>query len=221
MDNGYSGLDGVESFDSALPKSEFAELRRAVPESHFDSLLSEGFRFYRTTFWYPLDRTPENVFESVVTSLKALANPSPDVVGVEWWFSVLRTNASPQWLLSPHFDRNDLAEHDTTKLRHPDRASVLFLNAVPYGDLVVTDQVLTEKGPRPKQPGDMVFIRPSRNRYACFPGHLYHGVIGRMWRSKKPSKLRISMAVNYWAEPPNTAYLADSRHSLAVLGLAD
>ena len=212
-------LNDVKLFKPGAPKREFNELRHVFPESHFERLLEEGFHFYHTTFWYPLERKPENIFESVACSLKTLANPSPEVIGVEWWFSVLLTNNTPEWLLPCHFDRNDLEEKDVHKLKHPDRASVLFLNTVPYGELVVTDQVLTEKGARPKQPKDMCFIRPSRNLYAVFPGHLYHGIIGRMWRPVMTTKLRITMAVNWWTEQPKATYLHDSRECMAAFRL--
>jgi lipid II:glycine glycyltransferase (peptidoglycan interpeptide bridge formation enzyme) len=212
-------LAGVRLFDPAVPPGQFDALRRAFPERHFRRLLQEGFRFYQTTFWYPLDRGPENVFESIVKSLRPLAQPSPSVIGVEWWFSVTLTNSTPQWLLPCHFDRNDLDERDLQKIRHPETASVLFLTSVPYGELVVTDQVLTDKGPHPQQPKDMRFVSPKANRYATFPGHLYHGVIGRMWRPVKDTKLRIAMAVNWWLERPGAAYLSDSRECMTALRL--
>ena len=207
-------LSAVKQHKLGVPTHQFNKLSRVFPPSHFERLLKEGFHFYHTTFWYPLDRKPENVFESVVTDLRKLANPSSNVVGIEWWFSVLLTNTTPQWLLGCHFDRNDLAEKDPKAIKHPEKSSVLFCNAVPYGDLVVTDQVMTEDGTRPKQPHDMVFIRPSRNLYVVFPGHLYHGVIGRMWRPLKPEKLRITLAVNYWTERPKASYLHDSRECM-------
>ena len=100
-------LNDVKLFKPGAPKREFNELRHVFPESHFERLLEEGFHFYHTTFWYPLERKPENIFESVACSLKTLANPSPKVIGVEWWFSVLLTNNTPEWLLPCHFDRND------------------------------------------------------------------------------------------------------------------
>jgi hypothetical protein len=212
-------LNDVKLFKPGAPHREFKELLRVFPESHFEHLLQEGFHFYHTTFWYPLGRTPENIFESIVSSLKTSVHPPSTVIGVEWWFSVLLTNATPQWLLSYHFDRHDLAEKDLHKLKHPDLSSVLFLNTVPYGELVVTDQVLTEKGVRPRQPKDMIFIRPSRNLYAVFPGHLYHGVIGRMWRPVKATKLRVTMAVNWWTEQPKASYLRDSCECMAAFGL--
>jgi lipid II:glycine glycyltransferase (peptidoglycan interpeptide bridge formation enzyme) len=212
-------LSGVRSFESGVPHQQFQALRSAFPESHFQRLLQEGFSFYQTTFWYPLERAPENVFESIAASLRSLANPSSNVIGVEWWFSVVQTNATPQWLLPCHFDRNDLAERDVQKLKHPDTASVLFLNSVPYGELVVTDQVLTDAGPQPQEPKDMCFFSPRPNRYVAFPGHLYHGVIGRMWRPMKATKLRIAMAVNWWSEKPTAAYLGDSRACLQALRL--
>ena len=65
----------------------------------------------------------------------------------------------------------------------------------------------------------MRFIRPKVNQYAVFPGQLYHGVIGRMWRPLKEAKLRITMAVNWWTEKPNAAYLKDSRECMAALRL--
>jgi lipid II:glycine glycyltransferase (peptidoglycan interpeptide bridge formation enzyme) len=212
-------LAGVKLFDPAVPRGQFDALRVAFPESHFRRLLAEGFRFYQTTFWYPLDRGPENVFESTIDSLRPLAQPSPSAIGVEWWFSVLLTNSTPQWLLPCHFDRNDLDEKDLQKIRHPETASVLFLTSVPYGELVVTDQVLTDRGAQPQQPKDMRFVSPKANRYATFPGHLYHGVIGRMWRPLKDAKLRVAMAVNWWTEKPKAAYLNDSRECMTALRL--
>ena len=209
----------VKLFDPAVPRGQFNALRHAFPESHFWRLLGERFRFYQTTFWYPLDRAPENVFESIIDSLRPLAQPSPSVIGVEWWFGVKLTNSTPQWLLPCHFDRNDLDEKDLTRIRHPETASVLFVNTVPYGELVVTDQVLSDKGPQPQQPKDMHFISPKANRYVTFAGHLYHGVIGRMWRPVKDTKLRITMAVNWWTEKPKAAYLNDSRGCMAALRL--
>lgn len=215
-------LNAVKLFKPGLPSRQFSELTRVFPQRHFERLLREDFPFYRTTFWYPLERKPENIFESVASRLKASARPSTSVIGVEWWFSVLLTNATPQWILSCHFDRDDMAvaENDMARVKHPDKASVLFLNAVPYGELVVTDQVLTPKGTRqPRQPTEMRFVRPDRNLYAVFPGHLYHGVIGRMWRPMRSAKLRIAMAVNYWPVRPAAEYLRDSRECMSAFKL--
>jgi|GEM_PF-221167 len=217
--DGQQALAEVRLFDPAIPRREFDALRYAFPESHVRRLLQEGFRFYQTTFWYPLDRAPENVFESLVQHLRPLAQPSARVIGVEWWFSVTQTNSTPQWLLPGHFDRADLDEQDPRKIRHPERGSVLFLGSVPYGELVITDQVLTDKGPLPREPQGMRFISPKANRYATFPGNLYHGVIGRMWRPVKDTKLRIAMAVNWWTEKPQAAYLQDSQNCLSALQL--
>jgi len=215
----HANLDRVALFNPAAPARELRGLARVFPRKHFEQLKQEDFPFYRTTFWYPLERDPENAFESLVRSLQPLANPSAQVIGVEWWFSVLSTNATPQWLLPCHFDRNDLLENDVRKLKHPELSSVLFLNPVAYGELVITDQVLTENGTRPKQPYDMRFIHPKRNLYAVFPGHLYHGVLGRMWRPIKTAQLRITMAINWWTERPNAAYLNDSRECLSAFRL--
>lgn len=212
-------LDDIKLFKPAIPSREFDQLRQVFPQRHFARLQNEGFHFYRETFWYPLARKPENIFESVVTSLRKLAKPAAAVIGVEWWFSVLLTDATPQWLLPYHFDRNDLLEKDFHKLRHPEKSSVLFVNTVSNAELVVTDQILTDKGARPRQPSDMRFIAPRKNQYVVFPGHLYHGVIGRMWRPAKPGKLRISMAVNWWSEQPKASYMHDSRETMDVFHL--
>ncbi len=212
-------LDDIRLVQPALPPQRFAELLRAFALSHFERLAAERFPFYRTTFWYPLSRPPENVFEAAVDALRAAAEPGPEISGVEWWFSVTHTNATPQWLLPCHFDRSDLEETDPSRIKHPHQASVLFLNAVPYGELVITDQVLGDKGARPRQPQQMRFIRPRRNLYAVFPGHLYHGVIGRMWRPLRAPCLRVTMAVNWWPERPGAGYLRDSRDAPAAFGL--
>jgi hypothetical protein len=215
-----SVLDDVRQFHPATPAEQFGELKRVFPESHFERLFRDGFHFHHTTFWYTVDRKPENIFESIVDNLKPLAAPGAGVIGVEWWFALLWTNTTPQWLLPCHFDKNDLDERDISRLTHPDKASILFLNTVPYGELVVTSQVMSERGnPRPRQPTDMRFIAPTANRYVVFPGQLYHGVLGRMWRPLEPTQLRITMAVNWWSERPKADYLRDSLDCMSAFKL--
>lgn len=214
-------IEQLQVFEDGAPAERFAELVTTFPKKHIIELSKAGFRFYQNTFWYPLDQQPRNVFESVITHLRPLAAPSSLVIGVEWWFSVLRINSSPQWLLPCHFDRNDLGEKDPEKKTYPEKGSVLFLNAVPYGELVVTDQIWTKQGIEPKQPKEMRFIRPRMNRYVVFPGQLYHGVIGRMWRPIEHQRiLRVALAVNWWYERPKAAYLRDSGECLTALRLA-
>jgi len=214
-------LDQLQVFEDGAPAECFSELVATFPKRHVGELLRAGFRFYQTTFWYPLDEPPKNVFESVISHLRPLAEPSSLVTGVEWWFSVLRINTTPQWILPCHFDRSDLREKDAAKRLYPEKGSVLFMNSVPYGELVVTDQVCTKQGIEPKQPKEMRFVRPRMNRYVVFPGQLYHGVIGRMWRPAEQRRtLRIALAVNWWYERPKAAYLRDSRECLTALRLA-
>lgn len=213
-------LDQIEVFQSAAPSECLSNLLMTFPKRHVRGLLQSDFRFYKTTFWYPLDQRPSSVFETVIAQLQPLAAPSERVIGVEWWFSVLRINTTPQWILPCHFDRADLAERNIEKRIYPEKASVLFLNDVPYGELVVTDQILTTKGIEPKQPKEMRFIRPRTNRYAVFPGQLYHGVMGRMWRPIQPNKLRISLAVNWWHVQPQVPYMRSSRDCFEALRLA-
>ncbi|MEQ1560946.1 MAG: hypothetical protein ABL933_18675 [Methyloglobulus sp.] len=212
-------LESVNIFDSAVESKLVKELRKSFPDEQYLHLLEKGLKFYQTNFWYPLDRKPENIFESVIQDLKTLANPSPAVIGVEWWFSVTFTNTTPQWLLGCHFDRNNLNEREFEKISHPKTASVLFLNKVSYGDLVVTDQVLTKNGISRSEPTDMKFVSPKTNRFVTFPGNLYHGVIGRMWRPRKETQLRIAMAVNWWEHKPMNSYMQDSRESASVFKL--
>jgi hypothetical protein len=214
-------MDLVKLHRPGLPPSAFDALLRLFPPSHFARLLEEGLPFYRTTFWTDLGRAAENPFESFVDHLRPLAEPSAQVIGVEWWFSVLRTNATPHWLLPCHFDRSDLNERDPSQIRYPELSSVLFLNAVPYGELVVTDQTRRPQGIRPKQPQEMAFVTPEPNTYAVFSGNLYHGVIGRMWRPKVDPVLRISLAVNWWSERPRADYLRDSRTCWSAFRLAE
>lgn len=212
-------LGQVQTFDEVISPERFSALATVFPVKHFKELLRNRFQFYRTVLWHQRGAEPSNVFESVISQLEPLVAPSSSVVGVEWWFSVLRTNTSPQWLLPCHFDRNDLAEKDAEKLKYPEKASVLFLNSVHHGELVVTDQIWTKEGIQPKQPKDMVFIKPRENRYAVFPGQLYHGVMGRMWRPARKPALRLAMAVNWWCEKPTAAYLRDSRDCGAAFRL--
>ena len=114
----------------------------------------------------------------------------------------------------------DLDERDPARIRHPESASVFFFNAVPYGELVITDQVLGDDGrPSPREPRQMRFVPPGDNRYAVFPGHLHHGVIGRLWRPEQEERLRVTLAVNWWAERPAAPYLRDSSDAVQVFDL--
>jgi hypothetical protein len=40
-----------------------------------------------------------------------------------------------------------------------------------------------------------------------------------MWRPQKETKLRIAMAVNWWTQRPQAAYLGDSRECMTALQL--
>lgn len=214
------GLRDLQVWGECLPEPLYTELLQRLSLQRFEHWRRSGLPFYRTTFWYPSDRAPSHLVEQVIDVLREAAQPSPQVVGVEWWFSVVGTNATPQWLLPCHFDRADLDVTDPACVRHPESASVFFLHAVPYGELVITDQVLGEDGrPSPREPRKMRFVPPGENRYAVFPGHLYHGVIGRMWRPEEDECLRVSLAVNWWTERPSAPYLRDSSEAVRVFEL--
>jgi hypothetical protein len=205
------GLHDLQVWVECLPEPLHAQLLQRLSPERFEHWRRAGLPFYRTTFWYPSDRAPSHVVEQVIEVLREAARPSPQVVGVEWWFSVMGTNATPQWLLPCHFDRADLDEADPARIRHPESASVFFFNAVPYGD----------GRPSPREPRQMRFVPPGENRYAVFPGHLYHGVIGRMWRPAEDECLRVSLAVNWWTERPTAPYLRDSSEAVRVFDLGD
>jgi hypothetical protein len=215
-------LQHLQVWGECLPDPLQARLQQSFSQERFARWQRAGMPFYRTTFWYPLGRPASHVVEQVVNALKPAAQPSADVVGVEWWFSVLSTNKAPLWLLPCHFDRADLDEKDPDRIRHPEVASVFFLNAVPYGELVVTDQVLGDDGqPSPQEPRDLRFVPPGDNRYAVFPGHLHHGVLGRLWRPERETCLRITLAINWWTAPPTADYLRDSSEAAQVFDLSE
>lgn len=214
------GLDQLSVWGDCLPDALHGQLLGTFSLERFRHWQRGGLPFYRTTFWYPAGRAPSHVVEQAIEVLREAAQPSRDVVGVEWWFSVVGTNATPQWLLPYHFDRADLDEKDPARIRHPEWASVFFFNEVPYGELVITDQVLGADGePSPREPRQMRFVPPGENRYAVFPGHLYHGVIGRMWRPEDDEHLRVTMAVNWWTQRPQAPYMRDSAEAMQVFGL--
>jgi hypothetical protein len=210
-------LDQIRVWADSLPVATFRRLRSRFKARDFARWHRAGFPFYRTTFWYPLAQSPVHEVEEAIQLLRHAASPPPNVVGVEWWFSVVPINRSPQWLLPCHFDRADLDEKDPLRVRHPTLASVFFFDPVPYGELVITEQRLcADAQPFPAQPQEMRFVPPGRNRYAVFPGHLYHGVIGRLWRERVPDRLRVSLAVNWWTQAPSCSYLRDSADALSA-----
>jgi hypothetical protein len=214
------GLHDLQVWGECLPEPLHGQLLHDFSPERFARWRRAGLPFYRTTFWYPSQRAPSHVVEQAIEVLREAARPTSAVVGVEWWFSVLGTNATPQWLLPCHFDRADLDEQDPARIRHPETASVFFFDAVPYGELVITDQVLGADGrPTPREPRHMRFVPPARNCYAVFPGHLYHGVIGRLWRPEEDERLRVTLAVNWWTERPAAPYLRASADAPQVFEL--
>jgi len=211
----------VKQVDSALTREGLNNLIETFSPEHLDQLYRDNFPFYKTTFWYPREEQAENAFESIIDELALHVKPDDSIIGVEWWFSVMHINKTPQWLLPCHFDRADISERDPAKILHPAISSVLFLNSVPYGELVVTDQPMRDpKTGKDRQPQNMHFVLPDVNRYVMFPGDLYHGVIGRMWRDELPDSLRVSMAVNWWTEKPSAEYLRPSRECLTAFNLS-
>jgi len=150
---------------------------------------------YWTTFWLPEGAAPAHALEELVLELRRIAAPGPRIVGCEWWIGRAHTNQIP---VGFHFDQDVKAK---SSFRHPALSSVFFFNSVRGGQLAITDQRPGPRGePRPAQASEMIAIAPKRNRYAIFPGDLFHGVLDA--RGRPPGRLRLTLVVNYWEKRP-------------------
>ena len=168
----------VRTIDEALPDALVARARRAIAKL-------EGQRdSYFRTFWLAKGAAPQNVIEEMVTALAKKVRLR-GCAGCEWWIGRAYANRLP---IEFHFD-HDLKGRT---FRHPLISSVFFFNTVRGGQLAVTDQT------REKPHADRLeTVKPRRNRYAIFPGNLFHGVL------KGPGeRLRVTLVVNYWDRRP-------------------
>ena len=169
----------VKVIDGALPDGLVTRSRRAIAR-----LGSERLReSYFTTFWLAKEAVPRNVIEEAVAALSRQVKVR--CAGYEWWIGRAYADRMP---IEFHFD-HDLKGRG---LRHPLVSSVFFFNSVRGGQLAVTDQ--TRRKPEADR---LETVKPRRNRYAMFPGHLFHGVL------KGPrGRLRVTLVVNYWDRRP-------------------
>lgn len=158
---------------------------------------------YWTTFWLPRDAAPAHALEEAALALWPLAAPGPRCLGIEWWLGRAHTTRIP---VGFHFDQDVKAK---SRFRHPLLSSVFFFNAVRGGQLAITDQRPGPRGePRPARASEMIAIAPRRNRYAIFPGDLFHGVLDARGRAPgrivpgAPGRLRLTLVVNYWERRP-------------------
>jgi hypothetical protein len=185
--------------DGALPGSLFRRLRSGVRALGRERLQ----RTYETTFWFDF-RRPSSLVEEAVLSMAA-SLPGGSLLGVEWWLSRMRTD---RVRVDFHQDRDEKRALREGALCHPQFSSVLFLNRVNGGALVVTAQA-----PQPANrcsvplPLDADLIAPRPNRLVWFDGTLTHGVLdadnqvpGR--RCRIPGELRLSVVMNWWKIRP-------------------
>ena len=187
----------VQWKDGALPSSLFNRLRRAIQHLGEQRLRQT----YQTTFWFGFKAAPTNLVEEAI-----LALPRPAAVtGAEWWLSRMRTSNVQ---VDFHRDRDERLALRTGRQVHPRISSVLFLNRCRGGLLAVT-----ARAPNPANPAmapDVLaldLVEPHPNRYAWFEGRLTHGVLdaenqlpGR--RLPRESKLRLTVAINFWRSRP-------------------
>lgn len=209
----------VTLVDDVLPARAYAALARDIRALGTERLVAG----YQTTFWYELGTPPSTRLEHAVATLgqhlpRALARRAR---GVEWWLSRMRTSNVK---VDFHRDRDNARFDQTGEEVHPLLGSVLYLGRCRGGLLAVT-----ERDPNPDNPAmapdelDFDLVEPRPNRYALFAGHLTHGVLdatnqvpGR--RLPREPRLRLAIAVNYWAERPwDVPTFRDSPHYRTLL----
>jgi hypothetical protein len=189
----------VTVIDRPLPPVLFRQLVRRVR-----ALGDERLRkTYQTTFWFDFQQ-PAAVTEEVILALRPRLPHAP-VSGVEWWLSRMWTH---DVRVDFHRDRDEALAKRTGRERHPRISSILFLNRVRGGALVVTRQ-----RPDPRNPalvplpleGDLVAPRP--HRFAWFDGKLTHGVLDAgnqvpVRGARRGGELRLALIMNWWRRKP-------------------
>nr|WP_217917352.1 hypothetical protein [Myxococcus sp. AM009] len=160
---------------------------------------------YQTTFWYDFGPAA-NVVEDIILTLRPRIAASRRVAGVEWWLSrMYPTDVRVDF----HQDRDEKLALRTGELVHPRISSVLFLNRVRGGALVVTreppDAANPSLAPANLDTADLVTPRP--NRLVTFDGTLTHGVLdadNQIPDGKLPgtSRQRRTLVMNWWGHRP-------------------
>jgi hypothetical protein len=192
----------VRIIDEALPAPLFKLLSQGVKKVGSERLKNT----YQTTFWYPLEAPPSCVPEACALALLPRLPSLPDVIGVEWWLSRMRTN---DVRVDFHQDRDEQLALERGKTVHPRMSSVLFLNEARGGLLAVTAEPPNDDNPsRAPDLLDFELVRPKANRFTYFEGSLTHGVLdannqipdGPVGR-KTP--LRLALILNWWQRVPH------------------
>ena len=204
----------VTVVERPLPKALFRRLVRRVRVVGDERLR----RTYQTTFWFDLEQ-PAAVTEEVIRALRPRL-PRVRLGGVEWWLSRMWTHDVQ---VDFHRDRDEALAKRTGRERHPRISSILFLNRVRGGALVVTRQL-----PDPANPalaplpldGDLVAPRP--NRFAWFDGRLTHGVLDAdnelpARRRRSRGELRLTLVMNWWSRrPTDVLTISETPHYRAL-----
>lgn len=158
---------------------------------------------YETTFWFDFGR-PISIVEEVIVALRSRL-PRQPMAGVEWWLSRMRTT---RVRVDFHQDRDEKLALRGRRLRHPLFSSVLFLNRVRGGTLVVTAQSPDRRNPCcVPLPLEADLVAPRANRLAWFDGRLTHGVLDAnnhvpLGRASGGGELRLSVVMNWWNRRP-------------------
>jgi hypothetical protein len=190
----------VQVFDPALPAPLFRRLQRGVRR-----LGTKGIRrTYQTTFWFDLEARPRALPELAILSLEAVFR-SAGARGVEWWLSRMWTHDVQ---VDFHRDRDERLALAGGPDRPPRLSSVLFLNRVRGGALVVTRQAPDPRNPAlVPLPLEADLVAPRPNRFVAFDGRLTHGVLdGRNGiptsRTRARGEVRLTLVMNGWARRP-------------------
>ncbi len=210
----------VTIIDDALPEAAHRALKRAIVRLGTERIVVG----YQTTFWFPFDAEPSNRVEQAVLALAALlpVKQRRGVTGVEWWLSRMRTSNVK---VDFHRDRDNARFDETGEEMNPRVSSLLYLSASRGGLLAVT-----REDPNPENLAfapdvhDFDFVMPRPNRFTFFDGQLTHGVLdahneipGR--KLPREPKLRLAIAVNFWAERPWGVPLFRASHHYRGLAL--
>ena len=191
----------VQLTEAAVPAPLFRLLLRRV-----GALGTERLRqTYQTTFWYDFG-PPANVVEEVILSLRPGVVRRRRVAGVEWWLSRMDpTDVRVDF----HQDRDEKLALRTGELVHPRISSVLFLNRVRGGALVVTKEKPDPDNPSlaPARLDTADLVAPRPNRLVVFDGTLTHGVLdaeNQIPDGKLPGRARQrrTLVMNWWGHRP-------------------
>lgn len=208
----------VTLVDPALPKRQFDRLLAGI-----EALGGERLRdSYQTTFWFDFSTPPSNLVEAAVLRLEGHVPQErrPDVIGVEWWLSRMRTSNVK---VDFHHDRDNAVFDRTGREVLPRLSTVFYLNRCRGGLLAVTRERLNPENPAcAPDVHDFDFVEPGPNRFAFFDAKMAHGVLDA--RNQLPGQRlptergwRLAIAINFWhRRPEGVPTFAESRHYRAL-----